>query len=138
MFVKDGKVTKVQYYQHAGHYTRRRGTFDIKGERPVVYIGKVAHGSYHNGCNGRCSFSEFFSKGCLGSVDYCQGGCGYWDDFRNNNNGITISRARIYDLQPGANIDGIDRPDREICSQPECKGSRSRILTTAGCWQNNP
>ena len=26
----------------------------------------------------RCSFVEFFRSGCLGSVNYCQGGCGYW------------------------------------------------------------
>jgi hypothetical protein len=44
---------------------------------------EIAHGSYHAYCNGRCSFMEFFTQGCLGSVNYCQGGCGYWDDFRN-------------------------------------------------------
>jgi len=24
-----------------------------------------------------------------------------------------------------------------VCSQPKCKGASTRLLTTAGCWQNN-
>ena len=82
----NGQVAKVVFHQHDGHYTRRHavlGTYDTEGDRPIVYIRKIAHGSYHAHCDGRCTFTEFFTQGCLGSVNYCQGGCAYWDDFRN-------------------------------------------------------
>lgn len=133
VFVTGGSVQKVIFYQHSGWYTRRRGTYESSGERPHVYIGKTAHGSYHAPCDGVCSFSEFVRNRCLGSVNYCQGGCGYWDDFRNP--GPKLDSYTIRDLQPGNTIDGITRPDREVC-RVSCDGSGSRVLTTAGCWQN--
>lgn len=133
VFVKQRKVRKVIYYQHSGHYTRRRGTFKKFGERPVVYIGKVAHGSYHAECDGKCGVKDFFTKGCLGSVNYCQGGCGYWDDFRNP--GPKLDSYTLRDLRPGAKVNGISRPKREVCVK-SCKGAGTRLLTTAGCWQN--
>jgi hypothetical protein len=69
-------------------------------------------------------------------VNYCIGGCGYWDDFRNP--GPTWSEYVLEPLHPGATIAGIERPDREVCSLPACEGSSSiRKLTTSGCWQNN-
>ena len=76
------QVAKVAivFHQHDGHYTRHRGTYDTEGDRPIVYIGRIAHGSYHAHCDGHCTFTEFFTQGCLGSVNYCQGGCAYWDD----------------------------------------------------------
>ena len=135
VFVKDDKLVKVIFYQHSGHYTRRRDKLQKSGERPVVYIGKVAHGSYHEGCNGKCSFSSLFTKGCLGDVKYCQGGCGYWDDYRNP--GPQFSAYRLVQLQPGQTIDGIKRPDRDICVK-SCKGASTRALTTAGCWKDKP
>ena len=63
----NGQVSKVVFHQHGGHYTRRRGTYQSEGERPIVYIGKVAHGSYHIDCNGRCSFQGLICYGCYGS-----------------------------------------------------------------------
>ena len=133
VFVKSGRVQKVKYYQHNGFYTRRRGKFERIGERPVVYVGKVAHGSYHAKCTGKCSVKLFFTKGCLGSVNYCQGGCGYWDDFRNP--GPEMNNYRLLDLQPGKIIYGIRRPNRSPCGA-YCKGLNARLLTLSGCWQN--
>jgi len=135
VFVKNNQVQKVLFHQHSGQYTRVRGTFESEGERPVVYIGKIAHGSYHAQCDGKCSFVEFFRYGCLGTVNYCQGGCGYWDDFRNP--GPVIRDVQPQPLRPGETIDGIQRPSSDVCSQPKCKGASTRLLTTAGCWQNN-
>lgn len=135
VFVRDGEVKKVIYFQHKGRYTRRRGTFSMSGERPHVYVGKIGHGSYHAGCDGVCSATEFFTQGCLGSVNYCQGGCGYWDDFRNP--GPSLSAYKLYDLQKGVTVDGIERPDRDICVS-SCEGSGDRVLGTSGCWQNKP
>ncbi len=136
VYVQNGQAKKVIFHQHSGHYTRRRGEFQRDGERVIVYIGKVAHGSYHHQCDGKCSASEFFKYGCVGTVNYCQGGCGYWDDYRNP--GLTLDNAQVQPLQPGETINGIKRPDREICSVSSCKGSGSRLLTTSGCWQNKP
>ena len=132
----NGQVSKVIFYQHKGFYTRRRGTFELEGDRPIVYIGKVAHGSYHTRCDGTCSFIEFITQGCLGSVNYCQGGCGYWDDFRNP--GPELRNGRFQPLNPGQVIDGIERPNREVCGIGSCKGASTRDLNTAGCWQNEP
>ncbi len=136
VFVQGGQVKKVAYHQHNGFYTRKRGTFEREGERPIVYIGLVSHGSYHHRCDGKCSFIEFFKYGCLGTVNYCQGGCGYWDDFRNP--GPTLRDVQVMDLQPGKTISGLKRADGYTCTQATCKGTRSRLLTTSGCWQNSP
>ena len=134
VYVKQSSVKKVLFHQHGGHYTRVRGSFEIVGERPVVYIGKVAHGSYHSGCDGKCSFYEFIMYGCYGSLNFCPGGCGYWDDYRNP--GPTLTDAQVKPLRKGEKVDGIVRPDRTICL-PACEGSSSRKLTTSGCWQNS-
>ena len=132
----DGLVSKVVYHQHGGHYTRRRGKYEAEGERPIVYIGKIAHGSYHTDCNGGCSWYELINYGCYGSVRFCIGGCGYWDDFRNP--GPELRDPTLYLLQEGQTIDGITRPDREICGLATCEGSDYRLLTESGCWQDKP
>ena len=132
----DGKVVKVVYHQHNGYYTRRHGTYEAKGERPVVYVGKIGHGSYHAHCDGQCSFTEFFTKGCAGSVNFCPGGCGYWDDFRNP--GPSLRDVQLYPLMEGQVIKGIERPDREVCGIGTCEGSAFRSPFTSGCWQDNP
>ena len=131
------QVSKVVFYQHTGRYTRRRGTFERKGERVIVYIGKIAHGSYHHRCDGKCSFTEFFKYGCLGTVNYCQGGCGYWDDFRNP--GPELNALQLRPLMAGQTTDGIRRPGSgSVCGVSSCKGSSHRVLHESGCWQNKP
>ena len=132
----NGQVAKVVFHQHDGHYTRCRGTYDTEGDRPIVYVGKIAHGSYHAHCDGRCTFTEFFTKGCLGSVNYCQGGCGYWDDFRNP--GLELRNARIYPLKKGQRVDGLLRPNKPVCGIGTCDGVSHRALASAGCWKNEP
>ena len=132
----DEKVSKVVFHQHGGHYTRRRGEYQTEGERPIVYVGKIAHGSYHVDCNGHCSFWELINYGCYGSVRFCIGGCGYWDDFRNP--GPELRNPQLHPLNKGKTIDGIERPKREICSLATCEGSDYRTLTESGCWQDKP
>lgn len=132
----NGLVSKVVYHQHGGHYTRRRDEYQAEGERPIVYIGKTAHGSYHMDCNGHCSWSELIKYGCFGSVRFCIGGCGYWDDFRNP--GPELRNPQLYPLQEGQTIDGITRPDREVCNLATCEGSDYRNLFESGCWQDKP
>lgn len=138
LHVRDGLVMRVTFFQHSGHYTRKRGKFEQSGERPHVYIGKIAHGSYHASCTGVCSLRELFSdRTCLGSVNYCQGGCLYWDDFRNP--GRKVHHLHVKDLKRGEIIDGVERPKRVICVD-DCYGSADRIslvTKTNGCWQND-
>ena len=131
VYVENNQVQKVVFFQHKGWYTRSRGNFEQSGERPVVYVGKVGHGSYHNSCNGKQWYASW-------KVSYCAGGCGYWDDFRNP--GETLSSGTLTDLQKGQTIDGIARPDREICESDlgTCHGAHNRVLHTSGCWQDNP
>ena len=72
-FIKVGDIWEqdsVTFNQHSGHYTR----YNVQ-TNPDVWIGKVAHGSYDNWCDGH---------GFVWEGDYCAGGCGYWDDFRND------------------------------------------------------
>ena len=51
-FIKDGsgawKQDSVTWFQHDGWYTRRN-----TAKSPSVYVGKNAHGSYDNWCDGR-------------------------------------------------------------------------------------
>jgi len=57
-------LVSITYYQHSGRYTRKKANMPIVDTtHPIVYVGKVAHGSYHNS----------------GGI----GGCCYWDDYRN-------------------------------------------------------
>ena len=38
----------------------------------------------------------------------------------------------------GQVIEGIERPDREVCGIGTCEGSAFRSPFTSGCWQDNP
>eukprot|EP00656_Telonema_subtile_P014184 TRINITY_DN17235_c0_g1_i1.p1 TRINITY_DN17235_c0_g1~~TRINITY_DN17235_c0_g1_i1.p1 ORF type:complete len:263 (-),score=40.56 TRINITY_DN17235_c0_g1_i1:35-823(-) len=123
--VTDGEVTRVVFYQHSGHYART--TFQSCGTRPVVYVGKLAHGSYHAGCRAKQPANH-------AKVGYCGGGCGYWDDFRNP--GRALNSPTLIPLHAGQTIDGIKRRGNEDICQTDCKGSHHRPLTTSGCWQH--
>ncbi|UJR34465.1 hypothetical protein I4U23_021872 [Adineta vaga] len=82
----NSKVAAVSLFQHDGHYTRISGPrdapctpsgtgrcagsrgFDSAGDHPVIYVGKIAHGSYHD-------------KNSVGPAG--AGNCAYYADFRN-------------------------------------------------------
>jgi hypothetical protein len=61
-------IAAVSYFFHGKSYTRQVGSFESVGERPVVYVGREAHGSYHGQeCSGLwyhlpwhcCEFADF-------------------------------------------------------------------------------
>ena len=52
--------------------------------------------------------------------------------------GPELRNGRLQPLKPGQVIDGIERPNREVCDIGSCKGASTRDLNTAGCWQNEP
>lgn len=61
--IEDNVPTHTAFFQHGGWYTKEWGHFEtIDGTHPVAFVGKNAHGSYHD------------SGG--------KGGCLYWDDYR--------------------------------------------------------
>ena len=105
----------MRYDQHNGHYFKfpKKGGPEFEGSRAVVYIGKVSHGAYHTGCN-----ADNWLVGVMtGSVEFCLGGCGYWDDFRNTKQGkfrlkeptlIEDPSPRSIDCNPGLCREGHD------------------------------
>ncbi len=63
VLVVNGQMARVAYYQHNGWYSKEAGQFETTGNHPIAYVGKNAHGSFHD------------SGG--------SGGCLYFEDFRN-------------------------------------------------------
>ena len=99
----------------------------MEGNRVIVYVGRIAHGSYHEGCNG-----NFFKGKCM---SYCPGGCGYWDDRRDNNGRY---RLRSRNLKKLSDVTGkVARDGGNYCTERNCNGKNKRDLYTSGCWQNN-
>lgn len=120
------KIHSVTFYQHKGYYTRKQESKNIN-----VWIGKIGHGSYHNWCDG---------KGFLWEKDYCMGGCGYWDDFRNDKKGVRWKPTNLRPLNEAKRIPGAIGKrvkNEDYCAKGACKGKKARVLTTSGCWQNN-
>ncbi len=74
-------IETVTYFFHGDWYTRRAGYFETwDGERPVAYVGKTAHGSYH---------SRDHSGWMIGTPSHC---CEY-ADYRNPSAGSIWSNA---------------------------------------------
>jgi hypothetical protein len=86
------RVASVSYFQHGGWYTRIAGPrdapctaigrcdgpggFETVNGRPVVYVGKIAHGSFHNSNSvnpqipgGQCLYYEDY-RNPAGAQDY--------------------------------------------------------------------
>lgn len=114
-----GSVQKVRYNQHNGYYFRNVGDgAEMRGNRAVVYIGKVAHGAYHRGCTG----NPF-----RGGTRKCLGGCGYWEDFRN-------PKGR-YDLDQGT-VTNDPSPRAIECNPGVCKPGHNswRSVKSSACY----
>lgn len=62
VLIVNGELQRVAYYQHGGWYAREKGGFEVtNGSHPVAYVGKNAHGSYHDtGGSGGCLYFEDF------------------------------------------------------------------------------
>ncbi|MFC1569986.1 hypothetical protein ACFL4L_07105, partial [bacterium] len=104
-----------------------------------VWVGKIAHGSYHTWCKG--------TSLDLSSPNYCQGGCLYWDDFRNDENGIQWIPTNLIPLDEVGSIGNAKKND-DYCNIPNCEGKNYRGAEITiedgdikavpfGCWQNN-
>lgn len=71
--VQDGDIKHVIYSQHGGMYTLSKKNVPMENGRVVVYVGKYAHGSYHDQRK-KCNFDS----GCKSTGEYCK----YWKDPR--------------------------------------------------------
>ncbi len=152
------QVAAVTYYQHDGSYTRIAGPraapctpagsgrcagasgFPQEDGHPVVYVGKYAHGSYH----------DSNSFGPPGPTE-----CAYFGDYRNpaSSDDWLYSVRRLIDLDGAAESwiaadrqggfswgpDGISThptqraPDSNV---PMCEGSATYAVKSAGCYQS--
>jgi hypothetical protein len=132
------RVAAITYWQHSGWYTRFSGErgFDLYGNRPVVYVGRANHGSYHN--------KQSWAQTCC-----------YWEDHRDGK-GVHMNSwlGPLIKLQsPGgeewmnADAEGNFRWGREgvgnhpiknkaNCSMKTCKGGQGAWgCHTTGCYQ---
>eukprot|EP00440_Ansanella_granifera_P058700 gb/GFBE01063624.1/.p1 GENE.gb/GFBE01063624.1/~~gb/GFBE01063624.1/.p1 ORF type:complete len:276 (+),score=29.36 gb/GFBE01063624.1/:1-828(+) len=108
-----GELDRVIFYQHGGFYSRCSGQFEQLGNHPVVYIGRYAHGSYHDGC------TSGWSRRRRG-ISTCHGDCSYFDDLRSPAHYARVWDSPLIDLQPGHTVDGVKRPDSTICQASTC------------------
>jgi hypothetical protein len=147
-------IAAVSYWQHTGYYTRIAGPrdapctpggtgrcessgFSREGTHPIVYSGKIGHGSYHNGNSGG------------------PGGCGYYDDFRNPASAADYlpSWRRLIDLDGNAEPwiaadrtakwvwgnDGISNHPTQHppeASMRACSGTPTFAAKDAGCYKS--
>jgi len=135
-FVRNGNLWEqdsVTYSQHGGFYTRNN-----KQQHPDVYVGRVAHGHYDSWCDNADTGWSWWSN-----HNYCTGICGYWEDFRLDNEQTRwmptnikhisevkddqvnrVTKYKYFDLEEKHSCDGV--PWR-------CVGA----LTFCACWRNN-
>jgi len=132
------QIDYVTYFFHASSYTRPRGTFDTEGERPVVYVGKLGHGSYHSqDCSG------YFPSGptaCCEFTDYRDPHSDTW--WSTEKNLVSLDRnAEEWMLADRSNDNYNYRGQEYTIVQwkwgPSCRYCRSSILCLGDCvdWE---
>jgi hypothetical protein len=96
VLIIDGQLRRVAFFQHGGWYSREPGAFELTGgTHPVGYVGKNAHGTYHD--------------------DGGSGGCLYFEDFRNPG-------GNDYHMDTWNNLVALARGD-ELPDWMNCHGS---------------
>lgn len=117
VLVVNGQMKRVAYSQHSGWYAKEIGNFEVvNGTHPVGYVGKNAHGTFHD------------SGG--------SGGCLYFEDFRNpgGNDYHLDSWNNLVQLQRGSGA-----PDWMNCQGSACFDGighpmeRGDLRSLAGC-----
>jgi len=98
VLIVDDELRRVGFWQHGGWYSREPGGFErVEGGHPVGYVGKNAHGTYHDAGG--------------------SGGCLYFEDYRNpGGNDYHMDTWR--NLVPLAR--GASAPDWMNCSGAGC------------------
>jgi len=121
----------VTFSQHGGFYTRQ-----ITHKTPDVYVGKVAHGHYDTWCDG---------SGMWPDPNFCTGVCGYWEDFRNDNEQTQWLPTNI------KHVSEVSRSEDQVnrileykyfdeAYKHSCNGHSFRCIGALGfcaCWRSN-
>jgi Vacuolar protein sorting-associated protein 62 len=126
--LKRGRLERVMFFQHAGHYTRQGQDLSyFEGTHPVAFVGKNSHGSYHD--------------------DGGTGSCLYFEDHRNpgERNFSMRTWQNLVELSDGFGapewmrtrssqyFDGITPPlarDIDICALAGCRGKDFQLGST--------
>jgi hypothetical protein len=123
--VKNGRLERVLYYQHAGSYTRNEGEYGTyDGTHPVVYVGKNSHGSYHDdGGSGSCLyFEDYRNPGSRNLSMYTWTNLVELDNGWNAPEWMRDTSSAFFDGIPGPLARGVD-----VCSLRGCAGNDTRI-----------
>lgn len=160
-------IAAVSYYQHDGHYTRTIGQkgpcspvevgrcngsagFRTDGTHPMIYIGRTAHGSYHD--------ANSFLPGADPHAPAKAFECAYYDDYRDPGSDADVfdTSSNLIDLDTEKEAwmakdrapaewhwgpDGIgNHPTQndplDSDHQPACKGSSTFAMESAGCFKS--
>jgi hypothetical protein len=148
-------VAAVRYAQHTGYYLRISGPrdapctpsgtgrcdgpsgFPAENGRPIVYVGRTAHGSYHD---------------TYGGIDGA-GSCAYYGDARSSSGPRFDTSRKLIDLEGSSEPwlaadraggftwgpDGIStHPTQNPPSDAmqACKGSPTWLVADAGCYKS--
>jgi hypothetical protein len=123
--VKDGRLERVLYFQHAGSYTRQGNDFSTHDNtHPVVFVGKNSHGSYHDdGGSGSCLYFEDYRNPGSRNLSLSS-----WNNLVELEDGFSAPEwmrdrsSEYFDGIPGPLARGVD-----VCSLPGCEGNDTRI-----------
>ncbi|CAF3704024.1 unnamed protein product [Rotaria sp. Silwood1] len=153
-------VAAISFYQHGQHYTRIAGPRDApctpsgigrcsgsygfysSGTHPVVYAGKLAHGSFHDRnafsppAGGECAYYGDF-RNPESSADYLQTWKNLIDLDGNEESWIAEDRTATWVWGP----DGVSKhPTQHDPADAEhsiaCEGSATYGVANAGCYQS--
>lgn len=131
--IRNGRLERVLFFQHSGSYTRNPDTMNfVDGNHPVVYVGKNAHGSFHDdGGSGSCLYFEDYRN--PGGKDQRLESWNNLVELRDDANAPEWMRAKsaeFFDGIPGPLARGIN-----LCSLPGCAGKDFKVgaLCTGQC-----
>ncbi|CAL4195704.1 unnamed protein product, partial [Meganyctiphanes norvegica] len=114
------KLGSIQFYQKNGWYTRNRGSYEVDGTHPIVYVGKNHHGSYHDDGG-------------------WPGGCGYYEDYRNpgDANMMMNTWMKLEELGGGQDKPTFMRDETNVnfnhIPQPLNRAETYRVCHLKGC-----
>ena len=97
----DGELMHVTYSQHNGRYTKRASDIELDAQHPISYLGKYAHGNYHDQ-RSKCSADGW----CYLVGDYCY----YWKDPRGPGESWSPSLAELSSVGVDSVFPGSQNP----------------------------
>ncbi|PJZ43014.1 hypothetical protein CH370_00840 [Leptospira kmetyi] len=132
VLVVGGQPKRVAFYQHGGWYAKELGSFETTGNHPIAYVGKNAHGSFHDsGGSGGCLYFEDFRN--TGNNDY------HMDTW---NNLVLLQRGNSFPAWMNCTgsgcFDGIGHPIEQTGSLPSMGGCGKDGCSKSSLGENMP